>query len=353
MSALQKTDDRILYFDVLRIMACFAVIMIHLTSKWFNILSLETRSWMVLNVYNGTAHIAVPVFVMISGALFLDPEKRITLPQLLKKNILRIAAAFVFWSAMYSLADRLEGVRMRDVAFNFIAGHDHLWFLYMIVGLYLVTPLLRKLTESEKLTKYFLVLWFLFSVLFTSAEAGVSYFRSYFPHWVDVIRSNVDVSLVTGYVGYFVLGHYLHRQELSKKTRALVYALGAVGAVTTVVFTYLYSKRTGALDVSYYDSMALGVMLEAAAVFVLFKHFTPQLKNGPVRRLIQTAAVCSFGIFLVHLLVIRAVPKLIRFELYSIPLAVSIPLYGAAVFLISFLIAFILKKIPLVNRLIV
>lgn len=153
----EQENKRILYFDILRIIACFAVIMLNLTSKWFNILSLNTQSWMVLNVYNGLAHVAVPVFVMISGALFLNPEKNVELSVLLKKNVLRIAVAFVFWSGVYSILDRLQGVRMRDIMFGFLSGHDHLWFLYMIAGLYLVTPLLRKLTESEKLTKYFLI----------------------------------------------------------------------------------------------------------------------------------------------------------------------------------------------------
>jgi surface polysaccharide O-acyltransferase-like enzyme len=159
--------------------------------------------------------------------------------------------------------------------------------------------------------------------------------------------------MVAGYVGYFVLGHFLHQRESGKKERGVIYALGAAGAVATVVFTYLFSKRTGALDMSFYNNMALGVMLESAALFVFIKYHTPQNKNGMFSKLIQTAAVCSFGIFLVHLLVLRLVPKFIHFELYTIPLVISIPIYAVAVFLVSFLIAFILKKIPFINRYIV
>lgn len=348
-----KENSRILYFDILRIIACFAVIMLNLTSKWFNILSLNTQSWMVLNVYNGLAHVAVPVFVMISGALFLNPEKQIGLPVLLKKNVLRIAIAFIFWSGLYSVIDRLQGVRVRDVAFGFISGHDHLWFLYMIAGLYLVTPLLRKLTESEKLTKYFLLLWFLFSVLLTTAEAGVSYFKSYFPHWIDVIQEAANVNLVTGYVGYFVLGNFLHRRESSKKERGIVYALGMLGAASTVLFTYLYSVRTGALDMSFYNNISLGVMLESTAIFVFFKYHAPQQKDNAFQKLITAVAICSFGIYLVHMLIIQIVPTVLPFELNVRPLAVFIPIYAVAVFLLSFLIAFILKKIPFINRFIV
>ncbi len=348
---LREADNkRTMYFDILRIIACFAVIMIHLSSQWFNILSLETKSWMALNIYNSIARFAVPVFVMISGALFLNPEKEIELPVLLKKNVLRIAVAFVFWSAVYSLVDRLQGVRMRDVAFGFITGGLHLWFLYLIAGLYLIVPLLRKLTESEKLTKYFLLLWFIFSVLITTAEAGVSYFKSYFPHWIDVIKEAANLNFVTGFVGYYILGHYLHQKEISKKERGVIYVLGIIGAAATALFTYLFSRRTGALDMSFYDLHSLGVMLEATALFVFCKYHAPKNKNNALHKLIQTASVCSFGIYLVHLLVIQFVPKILPFALNMRPLAVTIPLFAVAVFLISFLISFILNKIPLVNR---
>ena len=349
----EKENNRILYFDILRIIACFAVITIHLCAQWFDILTLQAKSWMVLNIYDGFARAAVPIFVMISGALFLNPEKNVELSVLLKKNVLRIAVAFVFWSGVYSIMDRLQGVRMRDIMFGFLSGHNHLWFLYMIAGLYLVTPLLRKLTESEKLIKYFLILWFLFSVLLTTAEAGVSYFKSYFPHWIDVIQEAANVNLVTGYVGYYVLGHFLHRREFSRKERCVIYTLGILGAASTVVFTYLYSRRTGALDMSFYNNMALGVMLESTAIFVFFKYHAPQQKDNAFQKLITAAAICSFGIYLVHMLVIQIVQKVLPFELNVRPLAVFIPIYAVAVFLISFAITFILKKIPSVNRFIV
>ena len=345
--------ERILYFDALRVIACLAVIVLNLTSRWFNILSLETQSWMALNIFNGTANIAVPIFVMISGALFLDPERRPDLPGLLKKNVLHIAVTFVFWSALYSLVDYWQGVRMRDVAFNFISGHSHLWFLYMIAGLYLVIPLLRKITESRRLTVYFLVLWFVFSVLTTTAEACVSYFRSYFPHWIDVIQEAANVNLVTGYVGYFVLGHFLHHRDFTKKERGILCGLGVVGAALTVLFTYMFSRKTSALDLSFYNTMSLGVLLEAAAVFVLFKYHTPQTGNLRLRKLLETAAVCSFGVYLSHMLVIRIAPTLFPFSEVKIPLAFSIPLYALGIFLLSFLVTFILKKIPFINRYIV
>ena len=204
------------------------------------------------------------------------------------------------------------------------------------------------------LTKYFLLLWFIFSVLLTTAEAGVSYFKSYFPHWIDVIQEAANVNLVTGYVGYYVLGHFLHHREISKKAQSVIYVLGVLGAASTVLFTYLFSRRTGSLDMSFYNNMALGVMLEATALFVFFKYHTPQIKNNFCLSFIKNAALCSFGIYLVHMLLIKLAPKVLPYSILNIrPLAVSIPIYAVVVFLISFLITYILKKIPFINRFIV
>lgn len=102
------SGQRFLYFDCLRILGAFAVILIHVASyKWFTA-DISTTEWNVLNFYNcSLVRWAVPVFIMISGALFLDGKQSIT--HIYKKNILRIVTAFLFWSPLYAVVTSLTG----------------------------------------------------------------------------------------------------------------------------------------------------------------------------------------------------------------------------------------------------
>ena len=145
---MQKTErQRVLYIDALRVLACMFVVVLHQSAQKFDKAAVGSYEWTVFNVYDSLTRWAVPVFVMISGALFLDPAKEIRLKTLCRKNLLRIGTAFLFWSALYSIVDYLCGTRLRDVVSGFITGHVHLWFLYMIGGLYLIVPLLRRFSR--------------------------------------------------------------------------------------------------------------------------------------------------------------------------------------------------------------
>ena len=94
--------QRIIYFDVLRIVAVFAVVVLHVCSRRF-IVAFPSTEWEVLNVYDSLTRWGVPVFVMISGALFLDEKKDFSIKRLYRKNVVRIICAFVCWSFVSQL----------------------------------------------------------------------------------------------------------------------------------------------------------------------------------------------------------------------------------------------------------
>lgn len=104
-------SNRTLYFDILRIIATFAVIFLHTSSGSWNMEDFNF-DWNVRNVYDSAVRWCVPVFVMISGALFLNPEKHISIKKLYTKNIFRIITAFFIWSTIYS-------------AYNYFIANDH------------------------------------------------------------------------------------------------------------------------------------------------------------------------------------------------------------------------------------
>ncbi|MFR0798864.1 MAG: acyltransferase family protein [Oscillospiraceae bacterium] len=110
---------------------------------------------------------SVPIFVMISGALFLGRDTHSS-GTILQKNVLRIGwrIRFLVCAATHSSASLLRRSPLCRLSFTqFITGHYHLWFLYMIVGLYLLIPLLRPIVQNETLTRYFLLLALVFTFL--------------------------------------------------------------------------------------------------------------------------------------------------------------------------------------------
>lgn len=160
-NALITDQTRQHYFDFLRVLAIFAVIVIHVAAQNWYTTDMHSFEWAAMNFYDSIVRWAVPIFVMISGALFLS--KDIPIRKLYSKYIFRIFTAFIFWSFMYAVKKYMESGDIVQAFMYFLRGEFHMWFLFMIVGLYMIVPFVKKIAESESLTKYFLVLAFIFS----------------------------------------------------------------------------------------------------------------------------------------------------------------------------------------------
>ena len=140
---------------------------------------------------------------MISGALMLNNDKEITLKKLYLKNALHLVIAFVIWAIIYGLIKSIgTGFSISSFIQNF--GCVHLWFIPMIVGLYVITPLLRKITADEKATKYFVIVSLVFTFLIP-AVLSIPQLNAV----KDYYDNSVFFHFTLGYVSYYVLGYYL------------------------------------------------------------------------------------------------------------------------------------------------
>ncbi|MDA3767000.1 acyltransferase family protein [Lactobacillus delbrueckii] len=108
----------------------------------------------------------MPVFIMISGAIFLNPDFDLSWEKLFKKYLRRIIVSYLIWQLIYcGWYYFAKGGDLVTVAKFLIGSYDHLWYLPMIAGLYLVTPLLRPLARRRQLLEYYLLLSQLFAWL--------------------------------------------------------------------------------------------------------------------------------------------------------------------------------------------
>lgn len=351
----QKIDGRIAYADLLRAFAILAVVVFHLAGSQMTQVAVTSHTWQVFNLYDGLMRWCVPVFVMLSGMFMLDPHRSLPLPKLFFHNALRILLCLVFWGGVYAVVEyvaaggRFSWQGLWNAILAAFRGntHYHLWFLYVILGLYLVTPILRAFCRgaSRGDFHYFFAVTFLFACLlpmvFQLSPASTATLRL----WYD----RLEVRLVMGYVGYYVAGHYLREYTISRLAEAIIYVLGVMGAIVTVWGTSVFSRRVGHLVSLFYDFFSPNVAAYSIAVVVLFRYVLGVSEERSRRQRLGGVARITFGIYLVHDLFIMILRSLGVTTLSFDPVA-SVPVLAAVVFLCAFAVAWLISRIPFVGR---
>lgn len=337
---------RIEYIDLLRILATIAVIIIHVASQKWHTTDITTFTWNVFNVYDSLVRWAVPIFVMISGALFLSREY--TLKNIYCKKILRLVTAFVFWSILYAIMHNHK-YGFVAVLSRFFYGNYHLWFIFMIIGLYMLYPILKKISESEKLTEYFLIVWFTLSILLPQiSNLLLLSSNEYVLALAEGMANNItNLNLGLGYTGYFILGFYLSQKDISKKFRTMIYIGGLVGFVSTILLTILASRIANAPTETFYTNLNINILFEATCLFVFAKY------NFKTNKVINYLSTLCFGVYLVHALVQDNLDIIFGLDTLSFNALLSVPVISIIVIIISFILSAILNKIPKLNKYIV
>ena len=349
----RSKGGRLVYADLLRVAAMLAVIVIHVSAGWLESSPVGTADWHALNAWDGLCRWAVPVFVMCSGMFLLDPKRSLPLPRLFLGHFLRMAAALLVWGTAYHLlhqflAGTLSLASIPYALYAVILGDTeaHLWYLITIMGLYLMTPILRAFVRGASRGDFH---WcFLVYGLFMLALPLFLRLRGSQTVTLYANRLSLNFNLAfppLAYVGYFLAGYYLKTYPLSRTARGILYVLGIAGAAATVGGAALLSQRAGGLDVTLYSYLTPNVAAMAAALFVLFREVLGGSGQGAWRRRFSGMAACSFGVYLCHvgfLLLLR------HFGLGPppVPAAVGVPLLALAVFLPSYVLSWLLHKIP-------
>ena len=325
---------KILYLEQLRALASILVVVIHVASQNWKVIDVNSINWQIMNIYDSFARVAVPIFVMISGAIFLSKDRSYKIKDLFKKYIIHIFLVLIIWSFFYAIFYYLKnGETLAKFWTRFVGGHYHLWYLFMLIGLYLILPLLKKITESKELTEYFLILSFVLTTLLPTL------IKFPFLKWMNDPFSSLHYHFTVGYSSYFVLGHYLHEYELNSKQQKLIYVLGIFGLLFTIVSTYFMSQINQTAYKGFYNNFCFGVVFEAIAIFVYFKYRSIKCVKIPL-----FIAKYSFGVYLVHVFVIDQL-KIMGLHTLMCPAVLSVPIMIVLVFMISLVISYLLNHI--------
>lgn len=349
---MQNLADRQRHLDYLRVFATVSVMILHIAAQnWYNA-DVNRMEWQTFNFYDSIVRWGVPVFVMISGALFLPKE--ISIREIYSKYVFRMVTAFIGWSGIYALITLLAGNGLKSFVDCFIIGHYHMWFIPMIIGIYICIPFIKKIVSDKTILNYFLLLSFVFAFLIPYLVTLANDFApEIIIRGIEALNGNVtnmNLYMVMGYVFYFILGYYLNNVRLSKKQRCYIYILGVIGFVLTIVLDLVVALKTQTCCKNYYGYFTINVMLESVAVFTIFKYV--HFKDNKTYKFIVVLSKYSFGAYLVHALVIEAL-SFIGLNTLSFNPIISVPTIGIIVFIVSFLVSAICNKIPILKKYIV
>lgn len=331
---MRVRNDRI---DILRVISAFFIVVIHVvsTSVTYNDMAVAQSTVQRLNVVHNLSSWAVPVFFMITGFCVLGDDRECTW-QWTSRHIGKFIGILFTVGWFYALLEYVymerrltlgaAGLSLVDV----LNGNTwtHMWYIYFIIGIYLVLPVVKShVVQDQKNVYYLLGILFLSTIL------------------IPVINSHMGLSVdihmpLSGYLFYVVAGAAIARCSFAD----MKYINMALGAANVVVIAYFW--KYGKDEIYPYTSLPVCIM--ALSIFILTIKNHTELHTG---RKWDGISGCTLGIYLIHPFFLNLMIKLLHiYPLHGIGW-ITIPAACIVLYFVSYVTVYVLRKIPIVNRL--
>ncbi len=351
---MENNKKYILYFDLLNIFACFAVVALHVNGAVHTFA--KTRNWVSCMFIEALFYFAVPVFFMLTGATLMNYRKRYDTGAFFKKRILKTFVPFIIWSITgicWSIF-YTKGLKISDIntPAKFISavinckGMGIYWFFPALFSVYLTIPLFSLVDEDKRIGKkgiftYLILVYIVLNVLlpFVCRLTGIQW------------NSALNAVSCGGYVVWFLIGYLLANTDINKKFRILIYILGLIGFFMYFYLTVQNSFKTGRFDKTYAGYMNIPAIFMGTAVFVLFKYgkWNSIEKHEKAVRFVRNLSSASFGVYLIHYYLkdfsIRHFGIDPRSTLYRI--VGTFIIYGLSVIIVR-----VIQKIPVIRKMV-
>ena len=368
--------ENIGWIDLLRVVACLLVVFSHSCDPF--VAHFDTnREMFVTGVFAGSfVRPCVPLFAMMTAVLLLPIRPGTTVNEFYKKRIGRIIKPLVFWSLAlplmafcyftvispdttnpqlsvgdYTTATLVQ--RLYTFLFNFNFDTTPLWYLYMLIGLYLIMPIISSwlAQSSQKEIKTVLYIWG--ATLFLPYIKMVAPMLGYAGNYGHTgLLGECDWNVygtfyyVSGFIGYLILAYYLKRYPLDwswKKMALICLPMFAVGYTVTsvgyIITNNYFPGNYAYLEILWYFT-GINVFMMTFPIFVAV-----QKLNIKSRKWLSQAAKLTFGVYLCHFTF-----TFLSYDLYnvsSLPYVIRILLAAVTTAAISFLLVWVLSRFRL------
>lgn len=367
-----KASSRVVWLDVVRLIAMFTVVCCHCTDP-FNFYPGtapnidEIKLWGA--IYGALLRPCVPLFVMITGALLLPVRGEVSV--FYKKRIPRVLWPFLIWSVIYNLFPWITGLLgikpeiildffpysgeevmrqslsisldyIAQIPFNFSIVDVHMWYIYLLIGLYFYLPVFSAWVEkaSDKAKLWFLGAW--------AVTLLLPYYNQFVAQYLWGTCSWNAFGMFyyfAGFNGYLLLGHYLRNLDWTLgKILAIGLPMFVIGyAVTFFGFRYItalpeYSDEMLELFFTY---CSLNVVMMTIPVFMLCKKVS--FRSEGIKKALANLTLCGFGIYMIHYFFTG--PSVLLVRTLGVPLGIQIPVASVMAFGVSWLIVWAVYRV--------
>jgi surface polysaccharide O-acyltransferase-like enzyme len=348
MENLKEIKQPLLYPDLVRVIGICLIVLLHVAAGLFYSFS---DKWTAGLLFDSPARVGVPLFFMLSGALLIPKQEPISI--FMKKRFLKVIIPLIAWSIIYLVWMTFYHHREVHRWFTAILNgpvYFHLGFLYILITLYLATPIVRRFyyNSSRDLKLYFLLFCLLSSTILPTYTLLTGK-----PNPIGI-----DLHFFNGWIGYFVLGAFLAELGNSifnnPKYRKFFLIIFLIGSASTALLTAWWSNKIGTPNEAFYEYLMPNVVLSAIGLFGYLQSFEARLNlsNTATRSGLSLISKTSFGIYLIHPIIL----ELFASSLMPIPLTaqlgnpyLTIPLVALLCLGVSFGIIWVLQRIPVIR----
>lgn len=354
--SVEKEGKRIVWLDFVKFIAIFMMIAVHCTD---NVTPAErSEPWYNLwgSFYGSFMRPAIPLFVMVTGALLLPVKQNVS--TFYKKRLTRLLVPFIIWSILYNLFPWITGLlglspivindffawaepdqsfssalhNILMIPFNFSMFAVQMWYVYLLIGLYLYMPIFSAWVRqaSVKEQKVFLALWFV--------SLFIPYLREYLTKDLWGTCSWNEFGLLyyfAGFNGYLLLGYYIINNNINLSWNKLT-LIGIPSFVIGYCITFLGFKSITAVPGEPVELVELfftycspNVLMMTLPIFLVIRKI--QFDSAVVRRFAVSISTCTFGIWMSHYLFLGPCYMLVE----SLPLHTMVKMIVCTILLLS------------------
>ena len=308
-------EKRVLYFDMLNIAATFCVVWLHFNNEihWYS----PTFEWKQTVLVQAIAYWAVPVFFMLSGATLLEYRNRYNTATFFKHRIQRVLIPFLIWGTIFlvwrlsrgEVAPLPSGLVEKQWTILDIFVNNKMepiyWFFAPLFSIYMSIPAMSCFTEEKNrpIVNYLISIGIVMITLLPFCYNFINTLLNIGTGWWN---GSWNPAILGGYLLYPLTGYWASKREFSNKERTLLYFGGVLMCVFRLCGIYYLCTRDGAKNSVFFDYLCFPSYLLALAVFVFFKYISWEkiFKKKALHSCIRRISQCSFGVYLIHLLVL-------------------------------------------------
>lgn len=337
------------WIEILRVMATLAVIFLHISMTIITNYSIEetggTVNYVILDICQLISRWAVPCFIMITGTLLLEPNKKVDLVKI-KKYVLRMLVVLITFGVFYSFLElffesRTINIKMIfESILNTLQGKTwaHMWYIYMLIGLYIITPIIKTIINNTKENTlfYFIVILIIGTTIIPTINNLLN---------IDIENfMMVDVAIL-----YYITGYYmtLKNNKLTQKPSILymcsIISLLLILAIDIINIICNHENLSWIININN-----IFIYIFSIGIFCFVKQTFENKKD--VNKIVSIISKYSFLMYLIHPFFINVLYKVFSITPLNFPIILGIIIMFIIITLLTFILSVILKKVPFIKK---